>query len=366
MRLSGSFRIAAVQACPVYLDRERTLDKACRLIEEAGRGGANIVVFPEAFVPGYPVWVWFVPPGHTADLREAYVELHANALTIPSPSTERLCVAARSARVAVAIGVNERNAEASDSTLFNTLLYVGPDGAILGKHRKLIPTGGERLVWGCGDGSDLEVYDLPFGRVSGLICWENYMPLARYALAAWGAQIHVAPTWDRGEPWLSTMRHVAKEGRAVVIGCCQAVRKDDIPDDLSFKAKYLSGLEGWVNPGGSVIVDPDGKLIAGPATELETILYADVRQEQLVGPRWQLDIAGHYARPDVFELIVHRRPTPVIREHREASAPSAPQHLGHGGSDHPSDKRLQPAKARTNVVASKPARARLKRGVGPR
>jgi nitrilase len=324
------------------------------------------VVFPEAFVPGYPVWVWFIPSGRTADLREAYVELHANALTIPSPSTERLCVAARSARVAVAIGVNERNAEASDSTLFNTLLYVGPDGTILGKHRKLIPTGGERLVWGYGDGSDLEVYDLPFGRVSGLICWENYMPLARYALAAWGAQIHVAPTWDRGEPWLSTMRHVAKEGRVVVIGCCQAVRKDDIPDDLSFKAKYLSGLEGWVNPGGSVIVDPDGKLIAGPATELETILYADVRQEQLVGPRWQLDIAGHYARPDVFELIVHRRPTPVIREHRDASTPSAPQHLGHGSSDHPSNKRVQPAKARTSVVASKPARSRLKRGASPR
>jgi hypothetical protein len=145
----------------------------------------------------------------------------------------------------------------------------------------------------------------------------------------------------------------------------QAVRKDDIPDDLSFKAKYLSGIEGWVNPGGSVIVDPDGKLIAGPAT-VETILYADVRQEQLVGPRWQLDIAGHYARPDVFELIVHRRPTPVIREHRDPSTPSAPQHLGHGGDDHLSNKRLQPAKARKKVVASKPSRSRLKRGVSPR
>ena len=314
MRPSASFRIAAVQACAVYLDRERTLDKACRLIAEAGHGGANLVVFPEAFVPGYPVWVWFIPPGRTADLRAAYAELHANAVAIPSRSTDRLCDAARSAGVAVAIGVNERNAEASDATLFNTLLYVGPDGTILGKHRKLIPTGGERLVWGSGDGSDLEVYRLPFGRVSGLICWENYMPLARYALAAWGGQIHVAPTWDRGEPWLSTTRHVAKEGRAVVIGCCQAVRKDDIPDDLPFKAKYLSDVEGWINPGGSVIIDPDGKIIAGPASELETILYADVRQEQLVGPRWQLDIAGHYARPDIFELIVHRRPTPMIRE----------------------------------------------------
>jgi nitrilase len=357
VKSSESFRIAAVQACPVYLDRERTLDKACRLIAEAGQGGANLVVFPEAFVPGYPVWVWFIPPGRTADLRDAYVELHANAITIPSRSTERLRDAARSARVAVAIGVNERNAEASDATLFNTLLYVGPDGAIVGKHRKLIPTGGERLVWGCGDGSDLEVYDLPFGRVSGLICWENYMPLARYALAAWGAQIHVAPTWDRGEPWLSTMRHAAKEGRAVVIGCCQAVRKDDIRDDLAFKAKYLSDIEGWINPGGSVIVDPDGKIIAGPANELETILYADVRQAQLVGPRWQLDIAGHYARPDVFELIVHRRPTPMIREHNDSPA-SAPSSVGRVKSKpRPKDRVLTkaPQKADTST-RSRPRR----------
>jgi nitrilase len=345
VRPRESFRVAAVQACPVYLDLEQTLNKACLLIEEAGRGGANLVVFPEAFVPGYPAWVWFIPPGRTADLREAYVALHANAITIPSRSTERLCDAARSAAVAVAIGVNERNAEASGSTLFNTLLYIGPDGAILGKHRKLIPTGGERLVWGCGDGSDLEVYTLPFGRVGGLICWENYMPLARYALAAWGAQIHVAPTWDRGEPWLSTMRHIAKEGRAVVIGCCQAVRKDDIPDDLAFKAKYLSGIEGWINPGGSVIVDPDGKIIAGPANELETILYANVYQDQLVGPRWQLDIAGHYARPDVFELIVHRRQTPMIRERDESTA-SSPQPAGRAAGKPRSKKRVRRAKGR--------------------
>lgn len=310
-----------MQACPVYLDRERTLDKACRLIAEAGRGGAALVAFPEAFVTGYPIWAWFIPPGRTADLREAYVALHASAIAIPSPSTERLCAAARAAGVAIAIGVNERNAEASDSTLFNTLLYIGAEGAILGKHRKLIPTAAERLIWSYGDGSDLAVYDLPFGKVSGLICWENYMPLARYALAAWGAQIHVAPTWDRGEPWLSTMRHIAKEGRAVVIGCCQAVHQDDIPEELSFKAKYLSDVGTWINPGGSVIVDPDGKILAGPATEVETILYADIRRDQLVGPRWQLDIGGHYARPDVFELIVHRNPKPIIREVDDTALP---------------------------------------------
>ena len=329
---SESFRIAAVQACPIYLDRERTIDKACGLTHEAARRGAQLVVFPEAFVPGYPVWVWFIPPGRTADLREAYVALHANAIAIPSPSTRRLCDAAQTAGIAVAIGVNERNAEASDSTLFNTLLYVDPKGTILGTHRKLVPTGGERLVWGSGDGSDLAVYALPFARVGGLICWENYMPLARYALSAWGAQVHVAPTWDRGEPWLSTMRHVAKEGRAVVIGCCQVVQPHDIPDNLPFKSKYLSGIDHWINPGGSVIVDPDGKVIAGPTYEQETILYADVRREQLVGPRWQLDIAGHYARPDVFELIVHRQAKPVIQE-RETSAPPASRRLRRGDDE---------------------------------
>jgi nitrilase len=313
MRESDSFKIAAVQACPVFLDRERTVEKACELIAEAGRSGARLVAFPEAFIPGYPVWAWFIPPGRNSDLREAYTRLHANAVTIPDASTNRLCDAARSAGIVVAIGLNERNAEASDSTLFNTLLYIGSDGSILGKHRKLVPTGGERLIWGQGDGSDLEVYSLPFAKVGGLICWENYMPLARYALSAWGAQIHIAPTWDRGEPWLSTMRHVAKEGRCFVIGCCQPFRKDDIPDHLSFKTKYLADVDGWINPGDSVIVDPDGKIVAGPAREVETVLYADVRPEQLVGPRWQLDIAGHYARPDVFELLVHRTPRPLIR-----------------------------------------------------
>jgi nitrilase len=324
MEPSESFRIAAVQACPIYLDRQRTIDKACALIHEAARDGARLVVFPEAFVPGYPIWVWFIPPGRTADLRETYVLLHENAVTIPGPETRQLGEAARSMGVTIAIGVNERNSEASDATLFNTLLYIGPDGSILGKHRKLVPTGGERLIWGRGDGSDLEVYRLPIGRLSGLICWENYMPLARYALSAWGAQIHVAPTWDRGEPWLSTMRHIAKEGRCVVVGCCQALRKDDLPDTLTFKAKYLSAVENWINPGDSVIVDPDGKILAGPANQIETVLYADVRAADLVGPRWQLDVAGHYARPDVFELIVHREPKPVIRI-AETEHPTKPE-----------------------------------------
>ncbi len=313
MNREQSFKIAAVQACPVYMDLEGTIQKACSLIAEAGKGGASLALFPEAFVPGYPLWVWFIPSGHTHPLREAYSELHANSITIPGRSTDRLCKAARAAGVAVAIGVNERNSEASGSTLYNTLLYIGPDGTILGRHRKLVPTAGERLVWGMGDGSDLDVYQLPFGNVGGLICWENYMPLARHALSATGIQIHLAPTWDRGEPWISTMRHIAKESRSFVIGCSSAMRKEDIPDRLSFKERYLGEVEGWINPGDSVIVDPDGKIVAGPAQKEETILYADVQPDQLVGPRWQLDVAGHYSRPDVFELRVNRKPKPQVK-----------------------------------------------------
>lgn len=310
---SRSFRVAAVQAAPVFLDLEATLEKACALIEEAGSGGADLVAFPEAFIPGYPLWVWFIPPGRTHPLRELYTLLHAGSVSIPGPAVDRLCQAAGDCGVDVAIGVNERNSEASDSTLYNSLLFIGREGRILGRHRKFVPTAGERLVWGQGDGSDLEVLARPYARVGGLLCWENYMPLARYTLGAWGEQVHIAPTWDRGEPWISSMRHIAKEGRSVVIGVCQALHVDAIPDSLAFKEEYLSQIDGWVNPGMSVIVDPDGRIVAGPLEEEEGILFADFNADQLIGPRWQLDSAGHYARPDVFELRFHRRPAPFLK-----------------------------------------------------
>ncbi len=319
-----SFRIAAVQASSIFMNREATVDKACRLIAEAAAGGATLAVFPEAFIPGYPLWVWFVPPGDTHPLRVLYAELHRNSIAIPGPETRRLGEAAADCAITVAIGVNERNTEASDSTLYNTLLYIGADGRVLGKHRKFVPTAGERLVWAHGAEGDLEVFALPFGRLSGLLCWENYMPLARYALSAWGEQIHAAPTWDRGEPWISTMRHVAKEGRCFVVSACQAFHKDDIPDDMAFKSAYLGKVEGWMNPGLSLIADPDGKIVAGPVDSAEAILYADVRRDQLIGPRWQLDVAGHYARPDLFELRVHRGPRPILRIEGSASAPGGP------------------------------------------
>ena len=308
----STFKIAAVQATPVFLDQEATLAKACELISEASRSGARLIVFPEAFIPTYPDWVWRIPPGRHRMLADAYADLLDQSVEIPGPATERLCEAAREAGVYVAIGVNERNARASNASLYNTLLYIGPEGNLLGKHQKLVPTAPERMVWAQGDGSTLGVYDTSLGKLSGLICWENYMPLARYSLYAWGTQIYLAPTWDSGEPWLSTLRHIAKEGRVYVVGCAIAMRKDDIPDSFAFKAEYYSEVGEWINKGDSAIVSPDGKFIAGPLNAEEGILYAELDSRQMRGPKWNLDVAGHYARPDVFRLTVNRDDRPIL------------------------------------------------------
>ena len=339
------YEIAAVQAAPVFLNVDATIDKACDLIGVAARHGARLIAFPEAFVPGYPLWVWFIPPVKTHPLRALYSELHRNSIAIPGPHAKRLAEAAGDHGVTVAIGVNERNAESSDSTLFNTLLYLGADGRILGKHRKLIPTAGERLVWGQAAGSDLQVFELPLGRVSGLLCWENYMPLARYSLTARGEQIHLAPTWDRGEPWTSTMRHVAKEGRSFVISACQVFHLNDIPDELEFKAAWLRDVKDPINPGLSMIVDPDGRIVAGPLDGVEGILYATVEPDQLIGPRWQLDVAGHYARPDVFELRVHRNPRPgMVDVHAPGEGADAPSAVSARSEPPDTDPPLGPAR----------------------
>lgn len=299
------FLVAAAQISPVWLDRDATVDRAVSAVHEAAGRGARLIVFPEAFIPGYPLWVWTIPAGDTHPLRALYAELLREAVTVPDESTERLCRAAREARIAIVMGINERNREASNTSLFNSLLFIDADGRLVGTHRKLVPTTGERLVHGMGDGSTLDVYDTTLGKIAGLICWENYMPLARHALYSWGVELLAAPAWDRGEPWLSTLRHVAKEGRVYVIGCGSATRLDDIPDRLAFKA-LVKADAGWVNPGDSAIIDPDGKVIAGPCHERQEVIYGEVDPEKIAGPRWQLDVAGHYGRPDVFRLEVNR------------------------------------------------------------
>jgi nitrilase len=325
---SETTSVAAVQAAPVFLDREATIEKACGFIAEAGRQGARLVVFPEAYLPTYPDWIWAVPPGEGSVLDNLYAELLANSVIIPSPATDRLGQAARQSGVYVVMGLSERNAEASGASMYNSLLYFDDHGEILGKHRKLVPTGGERLIWAQGDGSTLAAYDTPFGKLGGLICWENYMPLARYAMYAWGTQIYVAATWDRSDTWLATLQHIAREGRMYVIGCCMALRKSDIPDAFDLKERFYAGVDDWINVGKSAIVDPDGQFLAGPMIEEEGILYAELDLRRVSGSKWMLDVAGHYGRPDVFELILHTEERTMMRSSQQsagssgASAPS--------------------------------------------
>lgn len=321
---NAKFKIAAVQASPVFLEREATVEKACRLIIEAGGQDARLIVFPESFIPTYPDWVWAVPPGRGKILNELYADFLQNAVEVPSAATEKLGQAAKKSGAYVVMGISERDTEASGASLYNTLLYFSPEGNLMGKHRKLVPTGGERLVWAQGDGSTLGVYDTPLGKLGGLICWENYMPLARYTMYAWGTQIYIAATWDRGEPWLSTLRHIAKEGRVYVVGCCIALRQDEIPDRFEYKKKFYSESREWINEGGSAIVNPDGEFISGPVQMKEEILYAEVDPQMMLGPKWMLDVAGHYARPDVFELIVHRGGHPMIKVNEEQGVPPNP------------------------------------------
>jgi nitrilase len=306
-----TFKAAVVQAAPVFLDRQATITKACDLIDEAGRNGARIVVFPEAFVPAYPDWVWAVPPGEEGLLNRLYARLVNESISVPSDATARLGDAARAAGVYVVVGASERNTEASGGSLYNSLLFFDPQGQLMGRHRKLVPTGAERLVWAQGDGSTLQVFDTELGRLGGLICWENYMPLARYALYSWGTRIYVAATWDRGEPWSSTVRHIAKEGRVYVLSAGMALRKSHIPESVGL-ARFYEHVEDWINVGDSAIVDPDGNFLAGPVAKEELILYAELDPEHMIGPRWMLDVAGHYGRPDVFQLRVNREPRPMV------------------------------------------------------
>ena len=300
---------AAVQATPVFLDRAATVERSEKLIHEAATNGAGLMVFPETFIPGYPDWVWRVPAWEGPS-GELYERLLDNAVVVPGPATEAIGRAAKRAKAFVSMGVNER--EQTGSTLYNTQLYFGPDGRLLAKHRKLMPTGGERLVWGMGDGSTLEVVETPFGRLGGLTCWENYMPLARFAMYAKGIDIWCAPTWDNSDGWISTIRHIALEGRVFVIGVAPLLRGSDVPDDVPGREEVWGGEDDWMCRGASTIVGPDGEVLAGPLMEEEGILYAELDAAAARRSRAEFDPVGHYSRPDVFRLSIDDRPKPQI------------------------------------------------------
>jgi nitrilase len=293
-------RAAAVQAAPVFLDRDATVDKACALLEKAASDGAHLIVFPETFVPTYPDWVWRTTPfsGASADL---WARLFDQSVEVPSTTTDVLAEAATRAKAWVSIGVNERDG----STLYNTQLYFSPDGALVARHRKLMPTGGERLVWGMGDGSTLEVIETPFGKLGGLTCWENYMPLARAALYARGVEIYVAPTWDNSDVWVSSMRHIAKEGRMFVIGVNFCMRGSDVGADVPRREELYGSDDDWLSKGNSVIVGPHGEILAGPLVGEEGIICADLDVAEAQKARHEFDPVGHYSRPEVLQLHVN-------------------------------------------------------------
>jgi nitrilase len=303
----ATVKVAAVQAAYVLMDQKACVAKAVDLLGRAAADGARLVVFPEVFIPGTPIWIDSRPIWDGDE--DWFALLVDHAVVVPGPVTEALGAAARDAGVYVVIGVEERLLHGS--TIYNTTLYFGPDGALLGTHRKLMPTGSERTVWGMGDGSTLPVIDTPHGRLSGLTCWENYMPLARFYLYAQGVDIWVAPTLAAGDGWIASMRHIAREGRCYVIGVNPCLHVDQIPADFPHRDQVWRTEQddgGWVEPGNSVIVGPNGELLAGPARHEETILTADLDLDAVRAARRMFDPVGHYNRPDVFRLTVDNRP----------------------------------------------------------
>src|SRR3954447_3680557 len=301
-----SVRVAVIQAASIFMDRDATLEKAVRLIKQAGEKGARIVVFPEAFIPAYPRGLSFgtIIGSRTDDGRKDWYRYWENSIPVPGEATELLGEAAREAGVYLVMGVIERESEFSGGTLYCSVLFFGPDGVLLGKHRKLKPTAAERIVWGEGDGSTLPVFDTPYGKIGALICWENYMPLARAAMYAQGVQIYIAPTADARETWQSTIRHIAMEGRCFVLSSNQYVTKDMYPKDLACYNDLESSPEVMCT-GGSAIVGPMGDYVAEPVWGKEEMLIADLDMKQIVYSQFDFDPIGHYARPDVFKLQVN-------------------------------------------------------------
>jgi nitrilase len=303
----GDHLVAVVQEAPVLLDRDATLERAVASVAEAAVNGAKLIALPETFVPGYPFWVWklrFDDDG--AAMAALYTRLLENAVDLTSGGLRPLCVAAKKHGVTVVCGIDERDGEFSRASLYNTVVIVGPDGSIQNRHRKLMPTNPERTVWGIGDGSGLRTVATPAGRVGSLICWENYMPLARFSLFAQGVDIYVAPTWDEGDGWAATMRHIALEGRCWVLGASSILQGKDVPADFPARAQLVTDEAAWINEGGSVIVDPGGNVVAGPLVKARGILYADCPPARAVASKRTLDVAGHYGRTDIFSLTVNR------------------------------------------------------------
>jgi nitrilase len=307
-------RVGVVQAGAVPFDAAGCIDKAVRLTAEAAAAGAKVILFPEAFVGGYPKGLNYglVVGARDAAGREEFRLYLEQAIDVPGPETLRLGEAAAAARSYVVIGVIERDM----GTCYCTVLFFGPEGGLLGKHRKLMPTALERMIWGFGDGSTLTAIDSPYGRIGSVICWENYMPMLRMAMYSKNVALYCAPTADDRDTWLASMRHVALEGRCFVLTACQFLRKRDFP--ATVRVSLGDSLDAILMRGGSAIISPLGKVLAGPHFEGETILTADLDLHEIGRGKFDFDVVGHYSRPDVFRLVVNEEPmAPVVRSNRE-------------------------------------------------
>jgi len=305
---AATVEVAVVQAGSVPFDTEACVEKAVRLIENAAATGARVIVFPEAFIAGYPKGLNYglVVGARDAAGREEFRLYLEAAIDVPGPQTLRLGEAAAACRSYVVMGVIEREF----GTCYCTALFFGPGGELLGKHRKLMPTALERMIWGFGDGSTLTAVDSPYGRIGSVICWENYMPMLRMAMYSKNVALYCAPTADDRETWLPTMQHVALEGRCFVLTACQFIRRKDFP--ATVRVSLGDSPDAVLMRGGSAIISPFGKVLAGPVYEAETILTAKLDLADIGRGKFDFDVVGHYSRPDVFRLIVNEAPMPAV------------------------------------------------------
>ncbi|MGE0043839.1 MAG: carbon-nitrogen hydrolase family protein [Vicinamibacterales bacterium] len=304
----ATFVAAVVQDAPVVFDPGATIDKIRDLTTEAAARGAALVVFPEAFVSAYPKGLDFGARvgSRTPAGRDDFRRYFDSSIAVPGPATDALGKIARAARVHLVVGVIERDG----GTLYCTVVFLGPDGALLGKHRKLMPTAMERIVWGYGDGSTLPVFDTPLGKLGAVICWENYMPMLRMAMYAKGVQLYCAPTADDRDTWLPSMQHIALEGRTFVLTACQYLRRADCPAE--YDAVQGADPATVLMRGGSAIVGPLGQVLAGPLFGEAGIVTAEIDLDEVTRGKYDFDVTGHYARPDVFRLHVNERPQPPV------------------------------------------------------
>ncbi|WP_294614581.1 carbon-nitrogen hydrolase family protein [Roseovarius sp.] len=306
-------KIAVVQEPPVYLDKAKSIHRAVDLIAKAASQSCGLIVFPEAWLPGYPTFVWRLSPG--ADMKktdELYALTQKNAVDLSKDDLAPIKEAARENAIVVVMGHQELDGTLSGSTVFNSVAIIDADGKILNNHRKLMPTNPERMVWGFGDGSTLNVVETAVGRVGALLCWENYMPLARFALYAQNIDIYCAPTWDSGATWLATMQHIAREAGCWVVGCATAIEVSDVPDSVIYRDELFPDAGEWINPGDAVVMEPFGGPVAGPMHKEKGLLIADIDVSAARASRRKFDVTGHYARPDVFKLTVNRTPQSPI------------------------------------------------------